>query len=258
MSSAGECEPRAWDKTPIWSTFVRVYRRTVTTVADRKTNIILDVKDLSPPEVQEITAEEFKIAFNSMLCPLTNSVGSQGCQAGSSEWHLTQWIVSVLSIDTAAPFISDPLDYLRNLFMTPLYLYNIMIDGIGLNPVPSIAEIPSGVPGENLIKGSLARPVRHLVVRQWTVVTYTSVGGFLVFLILGLLVSTVGRQAQKTSDFPVLDFSTLSIMSQDSKGQPEISTTFKELFRGCKAGDSDKLLERASKARVYSMPRPQI
>lgn len=160
--------------------------------------------------------------------------------------------MSVLLFDTVAPFISDPMDYLRNLFMTPLYLYNTMIDGLGLTPVPSIVEIPSGIPKENLVKGSLARPVNHLVVQRWTVVTYISVGGFLVFVILGLLASTIGRQVQKTSDFPVLDFLTLSIVKQDSKEQPEMPTTFDDLFGEYESGDNERIFEQASKAKIYS------
>lgn len=224
-------------------------------VADRKTNAILDVSDFGASKPQDITVEDFRLAFNSMLCPWTNATINSGCPASSTDWQLTQWIASVLLLNTAAPFVSEPLDYLRNLFITPLYLYNTMIDGAGLSPVPSITEIPSGVPEENLIQGSLAKPVNHLVVRRWTVVTYIAVGGFLVFLILGLLVSTIGRQVQKTSDFPVLDFSTLSIVEHDSSNQGEVPTTLDTLFKRCECGDSEAILEKVSKAKVYSKKR---
>jgi hypothetical protein len=229
-----------------------VYRRRVTAAVDWKTSVILDVSEFGAPIIQEVTVEDFKLAFDSMLCRRADSTGSLGCPEASSESQLTQWIASALLSNAPAPFIADPWNYLRNLFMTPLYLYNPMRDGIGLSPVPSIVEIPSGVPEENLINGSLARPVNHLVVQRWTVVTYISVGGFLVFLILGLLVSTIGRQVQKTSDFPVLDFSTLSVVKQDSKEQPEMPTTFDELLEECESGDNEKILEQASKAKVYS------
>lgn len=223
--------------------------------ANRKTNAILDVSEFGAHESQDITVEDFKLAFDSMLCPWTNSTVDLGCPTASAEWLLTQWIASILMFDAAAPFISEPLNYLRNLFATPLYLYNTMIDGIGLSPVPSIVEIPSGVPKENLIKGALARPVKHLVVRRWTVVTYIAVGGFLVFMILGLLVSTIGQQVQKTSDFPVVDFSTLSVIKQDTRVPGEMPTTFDDLFKSCESWNSEKILEQASKAKVYSKKR---
>lgn len=240
----------------MWSSFVATYRRKVTTASDRKTNVILAISDPTKPAIQNITAGEVFLAFNSMLCP-RETVGTSACQAVSTEWQLTEWISSALMTAVAGPFVSDPLDYLRDLFMTPLYIYNPQMDGIGIGPVPAIGEIVSGLPDENYINGSLARPMNHLVISTCTIISYISVGGILLFWILVLLAVTITRQVLKTSNFPVVDFSTLSVAVQEGTDQPEFRTSLEELFRNCEAGDNEGILAQSAKAEVHSMRQPK-
>ncbi|KAH8663554.1 hypothetical protein BGZ60DRAFT_411599 [Tricladium varicosporioides] len=127
LASSGTCQGTyaAWDLTPMWVTFVAIYRRKATVTTHRGNNTILGTGDFGEPEIQNITAAEFSTAFDSILYTWKNSSTLLPCEGSAQDWQLTEWIYTSLLFNAAiAPFVAAPLETLRNLFMAPLYLYN--------------------------------------------------------------------------------------------------------------------------------------
>jgi len=127
--SNGTCDQKAgWDRIDIWSTFMSIYRRTATVTSDRSSAAILDVSDLGDPVSQNLTAEGFTTALNAMLYKYTETNPLGGvCPAVGSDWQLTVAMSSAFENSLLAPQISTPMNILRNLFATPLFVFNSLV-----------------------------------------------------------------------------------------------------------------------------------
>jgi len=228
---------------------------------DRNTGVLLAIQDLSAPQIQNITINEFWEAFDGMFYPFKNTTDNSTSGDPGPEETLTKWLAAALQLQpgSLASYLSEPREIIQNIFMMPLYLYNPLIDGSELSPIPSPWDVKPGLPQENYINGSFARAVDHLEISQWTAICYVAVGGFLLLFILLVLALTAGNQAQKTSDYPVVDFLALertSFSSGDAPGNEGVrpgghdKSDVAEIFVGCAAGDNRAILEASRGVRI--------
>jgi hypothetical protein len=165
----------------------------------RDTGVILASQDLGKPQVQKMTAADFKTAFDIMLIPWKNT--SSSIPTSSTTWQLSVFIWSQLENNLAAAHSSEAWDYLRNLFASPLYIFNPVM--LGATPDTNVTE--PDLPRENYINGSYAKTRTHAVPARWTVITYVAVSGsilILIFMVLGLSISYDGPEP---SALPLVD-----------------------------------------------------
>lgn len=260
VTSDGQCTfEGGWEAQPTWSTWVSIHRRKATVFASRVTSQILQATDLQPTEIQTtITPKNFTQVFNGMLYPWKNTTQLQSL---SPEWQLTTSLAISLAFAGVVPHISEPMDRLRNLFMAPLYAYNPVISGLGINAAPAIDSIQPGLHPENYISGSLAKPVNHLQISNWTKLVYATVGSFLIVLAVCVMFgSWLAGPAQETSGFSMVDFVSLTTSkpSEDGEEPPlgeEGGKGMEEVFRGCEGGDNGEILRAAEGVKVYSRRR---
>lgn len=239
----------------MWATFIAIYRRKVTIATDRRSNTILGISDFGNPETQNITAADFSTAFNSMLYTWKNDSIRLPCDLSGQDWQLTEWVFSSLLFNAAvSPFVAAPLESIRNLFMAPLYLYNPLTFGTDNNV--SIDSPQKFLPQENYISGSYAKPVTHLVIKQWTSITYVVVDVFLLILVIATLAYGLRHHKQKNSHFPPIDFLTLSTIPPVPADQPQGSQDgMATSFAGCEAGDNGAILREADKIKIWARKR---
>jgi hypothetical protein len=226
----------------MWSTFISIYHRTATVTADRSSAAILDVSDLGEPTSQNITVEDFSTAFNTMLYWYneTNSVGGV-CPLVGSDWQLTGTMWSLFKTSLLALEVTTPMNILRNLFVTPLFTFNALVTNNNpFLPVDPNAIAP-GLPAENYVTGSYARPITHLVPMPWTVYTYVAVTGFIILLVSGALFYTMSKyKLPEASAFPIIDH--LRVQNSKPVGS---SRLLLEAFTEEELEDDWKLMEQA-------------
>ena len=89
--------------------------------------------------------------------------------------------------------------------MTPLFVFNAMVTNYG-NLTIDPNSIPTGLPAENYVTGSYARPIAHVVPEAWTVRTYVAVTGFIIFVLIATCFYTrINYRLPETSEFPIID-----------------------------------------------------
>jgi hypothetical protein len=240
---SGECSQEgSWGAYAFFSTILSISRRTATVYMSRDTGTILAWEDLGKPKLQNITASDFKTAFDIMIIPWSNS--SSDIPTTSTTWQLTAQIASSLYINLAAPESSRSLDYLRNLFATPLYVFNPLV----LSGAPAITDVQPDLLRENYINGSYAREMIHAVPERWTVLTYVGVSGLLLLIIFLALALGTRYEGPESSLFPFVDSLGLKWIVVDDE-EKEVDD-MKEVFRAADLGDDDKILEQAGRVRV--------
>jgi hypothetical protein len=243
---SGDCSQEgSWEAFNYTATFISISRRTATVYAMRDTSTIVAWENLGEPEFQIITPSDFQTAFDVMVTPWNNS--SLILPPSDSTVQLTAQIASTLVIGLAAPESSEPLDYLRNIFATPLYIFNPLLLGLS-DPLPAISEVQPDLPPENYINGSYARIRVHAVPERWTVLAYVVVSGVLLFAcFVGLIVGT-GYEGPELSEFPFIDSLKLKWVVAGGDGR-EVED-IREVFRGVDLADNVEVLEHAAGVRV--------
>jgi len=102
-------------------------------------------------------------------------------------------------------------EYLRNLLVTPLQLFNSVADGTRLQ-VPATDGPRPDLPVENSFMGSYAREVEYVAPARWTIYAYMASGGVLLLLIgcattwTLASVLTAKKKISEPSIFPLVDF----------------------------------------------------
>ena len=242
---SGECDqPYSWETFNYTATFISISRRTATVYSMRDTSLIVAWEDLGTPQVQVITPSDFKTGFDTMVVPWNSS--SLAFQ-NQDNILLTAQIASTLRINLDAPESTKSLDYLCDLFATPLYVFNPLL--LGSNAiVPYITDIQPGLPVENYINGSYARTRDHAVPEYWTVLVYVIVSGVLLLAcFLGLIVGT-GLEGFESSEFPFIDSMKLKwSMEHDDRREFE---GVRDVFSGVDLADKVEVLERAAGVRI--------
>jgi hypothetical protein len=174
--------------------------------ADRSSAAILNVSDFGEPISQNITDDDFLIAFKTMLYTYnkTHFVGG-ACPVVGPDFQLTSTMSGLFETSLLASEVTTPMDILRNLFVTPLFKFNAMITNYGNFSIDP-NSFPAGLPGENYVTGLYARPITHVVPKAWTVQNYIAVTGFIIFFIIVMLLYTMIKyRLPETSSFPIID-----------------------------------------------------
>ncbi|KAE9379810.1 hypothetical protein N431DRAFT_458803 [Stipitochalara longipes BDJ] len=204
---SGECsQAGSWSSSRSWATYIVFSRRLATTTYDRYSSQVLKVSSLRPPAVQEIPPKNFTAAFNTMICPLTNSTEISTYCIGSGSLNIvTSTIASDILLYEGTSTSSIPLDVLRNLFGTSVFFFN----PVNTQSVPSPSVVQSGLPPENYFMGSPARPIIFVAPVRWTAEAYAAVMGTL--LLLGWVVIVYAKKSdpRECGPFPFMNFLTL-------------------------------------------------
>src|SRR5438477_4574496 len=132
----------------MWSTLLAINRRLATTASDITTSNILQIQSLYSPTVQEISPKNFSGAFDSIIYPLGSTMKSTYCSVNGVNSLLTTAIFTNILLGQYAATSTIPLNYLRNLFATPLILFNPVTSVLGPG-YPSIDNVQPGLAPEN-------------------------------------------------------------------------------------------------------------
>lgn len=240
----GECDqPHSWNEYVYRSTFIAIYRRTASFVASRSTGDILSVYNLGPAEAQHISPQNFSRAIDTMLYPWSNSSSPQLCEIVGERAVLNAMMWTRLAQGIVAGAWTGPLDDLRNLFATALFVYN----PVTFTGQISINETQSGLLAENYITGSMAREGTHVVPQAWTVYVYIAVAGGILVVISVLLPWTATYKAPNTSAFPFVDCLSLNRYVTGSMTEQR---DLMEVFVGLQQGKDMDVLERIANVKV--------
>jgi hypothetical protein len=187
----------------MFSTLMAINRRLATTASDRFTSNILEIQSLGPPTAQEISPQNFSLAFDTLICPI-GSVSTL-CTGTGVNALLTTEIWSSIQLGQHAVTSTFPLDYLRNFFATPLIRFNPVTSGFGLSS-PSVDKVQPGLATENYVNGSLARPITYVAPEKWTLYAYAGVASFLLGLAWVVLFWAMQYHPPERSAFALVDF----------------------------------------------------
>lgn len=161
--------------------------------------------------------------------------------------QLTAQIATTLILNLAAPESTKSLDYLCNLFATPLYVFNPLLLGLSAAP-PDITDIQLGLLPENYINGSYAKRRDHAVPERWTVLVYVIVSGVLLLVcFLGLVVGT-GFEGTESSEFHFIDSLKLKWFIEEHNGA-EVED-LRHFFSSIDLANNAKVLAHASGVRI--------
>lgn len=213
-----------------WGTFFRFYRRNATLVFSRSGFEILEVTDLSEPQPQNISSSALFTALDAVLYrPDRSTAQQQSYDVRSAEYLLTQTIGAQLwqSLYPNAAELNIGRDWLRNMVTFPVYLFQPtrlallpyllpISEDNGTAPQPNL-------PSENCVQGSFCKMSKRSVPGRETVYAYTAIAGLLVtFVVVAKARALFWREAE-TSDFAVLDYHTLTYLTDDQPGRAEVS-----------------------------------
>ncbi|KAK0648082.1 hypothetical protein B0T16DRAFT_455587 [Cercophora newfieldiana] len=200
-----------------WATRISIHRRLVDFVADRRTETILSIGNLSDPILQHIPAADFRPAFETFLC--IDGSNSSLCQHSGVNGIFTESVawLTLPQFDQYSPVVG----VLQNLFATSLYLYTpvykrqIAVPGVGL---PN--TLLEGLLDENYFPGSLASPYEYVAPAQWTVIAYLASGVVLILLCSAATAVSSIMGAPEVSNFPGVDAVKLTLEDGNGADQP--------------------------------------
>ncbi|KAH8817491.1 hypothetical protein F5884DRAFT_748955 [Xylogone sp. PMI_703] len=239
-------QPGSWKAYRYMSTVLSISRRTATVYSSRKTSTILSLEDLGEPTLQNITVEDFKTAFDVMLLPWTNA-SSLSYSTSSSVFSLTSLVYTQIIFGLTAPVSIQSIQYLQNLFATPLYIFNPLVVGVSAG-LPAITNIQPDLAPENYIEGSFARTRTHVVPERWTVIVFVVVSGAILFVDFTALVVTAFFKGPDASDFDFVDSLKLKWFDLNDNGKEVAS--IEEVLKDVDIDDNDELLRRAAEINV--------
>lgn len=229
-------------------TYISIYRRTATVYASRETSNIFSVEDLSEPIAQSIAAQDFLTAFDSIIIPWTGQLLQ--CQESRPSFELTTDLFTGLDLGLAAPESTIPLDRLRNLFATALFVSTPIFAPTTL----AIDTVQPGLPAENYFQGSYATPIDHIVPAQWTAVTFTICGAvILLVIIVGMSLSYIS-EGPEISSFPFLNTSKLRWERIGPQAEPGVAmsgSNLVDIYEHRDLTNDSEVLKEAADVRVF-------
>jgi hypothetical protein len=191
-------------QTMSWATRLVIHRRLVTFTADRRTELIVSVSDLSPPILQTIPASDFRPAFASLLCEETSK--SSLCEQLGPNTLFTDSVASMAAVTVNSNAFSPALGILQNLFATSLYLFTpvfirqTQVDAVALSNITI-----DGLSEENYFQASLAKPYEYVAPAPWTSLAYLVSGLVLVVLCSSAIALSSVIGTPEVSNFPGVD-----------------------------------------------------
>jgi hypothetical protein len=230
------------------ATYLSIYRRTATVYASRETSTIFSVKDFSDPIAQSIAAQDFLTAFDSVIIPWVGQ--PYQCQESGPSFQLTTGLFTDLDLGLEAPESTIPLDRLRNLFATALFVSTPLF----VTSTLTVDTVQPDLPAENYFQGSYATPIDHIVPAQWTAITFTACGAFtFVVILVGVGLSYISK-GPEISQFPFLNTSKLRwerIGPQVEPGDAMAGSNLVDSYRNIDLTDDSEVLKRAADIKVF-------
>lgn len=186
--------------------------------------------DLSDPRPQSITAAAIFTALDAILYrPDQASPELKFYDVRSSEYLLTQTIGVQLwqSLYPNAATLNIGRDWLRNLVSLPVYLFQPTSLALSSYLLPITAangtKPAPNLPGENYVEGSYCAVSRRSIPGRETVYTYAAVAGFLLAFVLIAKARALFWVDAETSDFAVLDYQVLALLTRHGSEREEVS-----------------------------------
>ncbi|KAL1605127.1 hypothetical protein SLS60_004670 [Paraconiothyrium brasiliense] len=237
-----------------WGTFFRFYRRNATITFSRSDFEILDVDDMSDPQLQNITPAALFTALDAILYrPERADETLKIYDIRSAEYILTQTIGVKLwsSLQNNTAGLKIGRNWLRNLVTLPVYVFQPTYIELAPNllplPTDNGTEPQPNLPAENYVVGSYCTENKRSIPGRGTVYAYTAVAGLLLALVIIAKTRALRWNDMTTSDFAVLDYHVLTKVV-DGKGD-EVSLREELGIAGRDYGTS-ALLDRIPDLRV--------
>jgi hypothetical protein len=227
-----------------------IYRRKATTTASRSTWVMLEIKDLTTPEPQQINPNDLFTVINSMLLPASSATNFSATEV------LTEYLVNILELSSSpyAQMADGATLVLRNLLTIPLYLCN----SVALTGASSMSTVQSQLPAENQLFGSNILAATRAVPALWTVYSYAGMAGAIVLTVVAstIYLSWQGHRIEP-SEFPIANFVGLtSVYTQASNGH-RVLIRHSEIFPKSNNGQEThqrqktrQILSRAAEVRI--------
>ena len=229
-----------------------VYRRTATVACSRASWAMLHAENLGSPTPEIIDPSDLFKAFDAILTPAGKQSSDPQCPTPESQLTNYLYIFIDQSSTPINQAINIPLDYLRNLLATPLYLCNKVM----LTASDSPSAIEKDLPPENYLLGSYAIQVERAIPAKWSSITYSVLYGQILLVLFVVLITTSVFESPNTSSFPIADLwmSIKAATSERDDGEERTNepsaVQFHELFTGIKPGDNKAILGRADKVAI--------
>ncbi|KAG9229454.1 hypothetical protein BJ875DRAFT_488901 [Amylocarpus encephaloides] len=238
ITPSGECS-QPWPINATYMTTIAYSRVLATTTYDRLTDRIRNVEGIKDHKVEIISPYHITIAIDTLLCAIGS--GSTLCQGSATNALFTSQIFLGLKF-RAVPqgsYNTEYLNYLRNLLVAPLFVFNNSTGSAGGTSRPFINEPQPNLRAEYYINGSLAREYRYISPEAWTIYVYVSVAAFL--LIAAWIVSVWAESYPRvqTSSFPFVDYLKLRWSLEQSE---EWKDDLKLVFEGEGATSDSKVI----------------
>ena len=226
-----------------------IYRRKVTVIASRSSSNILEVMDLSTPEVQLIDPADLFSALDIILMPARNATSNKSSPAYMLSNYLSHFLG--YSSDPSSQMLTTPLQFLRNLLAIPLYLCNPIMTGGS-----SITTQQPNLPAENQLIGADAIGLARAVPGERTVKVYRASAGAILLVTFIVICISSRAEIPKTSSFPIADFLMLTkaVKTGWNDEAPPGLSSFKhdDIFIWVKkSGDSKEILSSAGSVDLY-------
>ncbi|KAK8920152.1 hypothetical protein VCV18_008987 [Metarhizium anisopliae] len=191
-----------WSTKAAWASALSIYRHNATLAADRYTSSISQVKDLTAPLPQDIKPIDLFTALETLICPYNSQSSNCGVNtnfAMAANAMFTDSIWASLLVASNTPTSTVPLDLLRNMMATVLFIYNPVFAPAARGG-PSISTVQPNLPQENYFQGSFAERIDYIAPEPWTVYAYLGVGAFLILAaVLAISVASRHKSYQESS-----------------------------------------------------------
>ena len=183
------------------STSFAFYLRNAATYYSLSNSTLLSLGHVASASPQNISPEEILQVFDQFFSD-SNLPGFSATQ-GLITYVAT--VFNVLSLAGLSP-IDGPQDFLRSLLTLPPLLFqaNLLSNTTSVIADPSAPRL--SLPANLYVTATLATSQNAVGLALWTVIVYTSLGGFLLLLCLVGLTFAMRIQAPNISAFPLLDF----------------------------------------------------
>jgi hypothetical protein len=195
-----------------WGISAAIYRLSTSLTFTRSNFYIQQIHSLGPYTKADIQPADLLTVWNAVLYPLKNITLDNIQDRATQTYALTSSITARLQAanDPNGDGVTLGRDWLRNLLVTPLYLFQPTIAPAENTFATYTNQTQLGLPPENHITGSYCRTSRRAVPSLGTVIAYGIVAG-LTLVLTAIARGTSAWQGEvSTTEFPLIDLVALT------------------------------------------------
>lgn len=233
-----------------WRTNIRFYHVEATLAFSLSDLGIIEVEELTKREPYHITHADLFQSFNSVLYRPNQITNDARFDVKSTPYILTQTIGSYLwtSLNERAQSLPFARDWLRNLLMMPVYVFQPTVLAVGPQShfLNNGTQVQPNLPPQNNITASYCAMDARSVPGWGTVLAYAIVGALVWGCICAGKAAATLWPEMEASEYPMLDFEVLTLLAKPNGQEASpLRNEFPEtVYR------SDKVLERVDDLRV--------